>query len=50
MRPAVSPLRQEQRGVARRRLREAALELFAQRRYAAASIDQIAAAAGDRGA
>jgi AcrR family transcriptional regulator len=45
-RPSVSPLREEQRGVTRRRLREAALEVFAQRGYAATTIDDIAAAAG----
>jgi AcrR family transcriptional regulator len=45
-RRSVSSLREEQRDVARRRLREAALAVFAQRGYAAATADEIAAAAG----
>ena len=39
-------LREEQRQLTRRRLREAALEVFARDGYAAATIDEVAATAG----
>jgi AcrR family transcriptional regulator len=42
----VPTLRAEQRDLTRRRLRDAALEVFERRGYAAATIDEIAVAAG----